>query len=149
MEMTCISCNNDEAARGMDCVRCATVNLLGAMVFGKWLPDEYADLCTTLRSASVRELRAQRKGAAFLQNLLGTLQRLCAIRRLDEDMMRLSLAKKIDRQLAYMVKVAEWDTERGAGDYMRSFGIACQTALQQVREETTKQSTKPEPAAVP
>jgi hypothetical protein len=114
---TCMNCQNAETNRGYDCPRCDTLLTLACMVNSKWTPDELSDLSKTLRSASIWELRKERSGAILLQNLLGVCQRLCMVRKLDPDAMRLSLASRIDKQLVHLQKVAEYDAQNGAGAY--------------------------------
>ena len=127
---TCLNCQNAETEHGLDCPRCGTLLTLSCMVNSKWAPDELADLATTLRSANIWQLRKERHGAILLQNLLGTCQRLCQVRKLDADSMRLSLASRIDKQLAHLSRVAEFDHQNGENSYRADLTRAISEAIE-------------------
>ena len=130
---TCLNCQNAERIRGLDCPRCDTLLTLACIVNSKWAPAELLDLSKTLRSTNIFELRKQRQGAVMLQHLLLTCQRLCVVRGLDADAMKLSLASRIDKQLAHLARVAEFDRENGEGAYTADLNRAMTEAFSGLR----------------
>jgi hypothetical protein len=118
---TCMTCEQpQETPHGLFCPRCATIQDAYVVTTCRVLPGDLRDFAELLRGGSVNDLK-RREGAWVLLRVINILERLSLARKLDPDSIRVSLATRLLRQVAYHAKVEEYDREHGEGACRRGF----------------------------